>query len=141
MEEISWQNVAIGMFMSMLCMHFFGKFMNFKEIENVNFYKLALFPLWLVYRIYADALFMLKMIISNAKWGFIEDETTLENESLRIFLADSITLTPGSIFIEMKDKTLKLLAIGSRKTPGFPVATGGLRAIENILSKSQRKSV
>jgi len=137
MEYLSWQNVAIGMFVSMLCMHFIGKFLNFNEIENVNFYKLSIYPIWLVIRIYMDAIFMVKMIFSNPKCGIATEKVQLENESLRIILADSITLTPGSIYLGMEDGEITLLCIGSRKLKGFPMTMHSLRAVENILIKAQ----
>ena len=137
MEYISWQNVAVGMFVSMICMHFIGKFFKFNEIENVSFFKLSTYPLWLIMRIYMDAFFMVRMIFSNPKCGVATEKMHIENESLRIIVADSITLTPGSVYLGMEDDEITLLCIGSRKHEGFPAAKQSLRAIENILLKSQ----
>ena len=137
MEQISWQNAAVGMFMSMVCMHLVGKFLNFEEIHNVNFYKLITYPLWLVGRIYMDALYLIKMILTDSKWGIISRELTLSNESLRIMLADSITLTPGSVYIEREGADITLLCIESSKKEGFPTAEDDLRSIERRLMKSQ----
>jgi len=138
MEQVSWQNIAIGMFMSMLCTHLVGKFLNFEEIRNVNFFKLATYPLWLVGRIYLDAIFLVRMILSNAKWGIATYKLELENESLRIMLADSITLTPGSIYLGREENEITLLCIGSKKTQGYPTAEDDLRSIETRLLKSQK---
>ena len=138
MEQVSWQNIAIGMFMSMLCTHLVGKFLNFEEIRNVNFFKLATYPLWLVGRIYLDAIFLVRMILSNAKWGIATYKLELENESLRITLADSITLTPGSIYLGREENEITLLCIGSKKTQGYPTAEDDLRSIETRLLKSQK---
>ena len=137
MEQVSWQNAAIGMFMSMVCMHLVGKFLNFEEIRNVNFYKLVTYPLWLVGRIYLDALYLVKMILTNSKWGIITRELTLSNESLRIMLADSITLTPGSVYIERNGEIITLLCIESGKKEGFPTAEYDLRSIEQRLIRAQ----
>ena len=138
MEHISWQNVAIGMFMSMLCSHFIGKFLNFEEIRNVNFYKLAIYPLWLLGRIYMDAFYLIKMILTDAKWGITTHRLEVENESLRNILADSITLTPGSVYLEREGENITLLCIGDKDKPGFPTAVNDLRSIEGMLLKSQR---
>ena len=137
MEYISWQNIAVGMFVSMLCMHFLGRFFKFNEIEDVSFYKLAIYPLWLVKRIYQDAFFMVRMIFSNPKCGVDKGKIHLEDEALRVILADSITLTPGSIYLGIENDELQLLCIGSREHEGFPVAMDSLLAIENILLKLQ----
>ena len=137
MEQISWQNAAIGMFVSTLCMHFISKFLNFEEIRNVNFYKLAAYPLWLVGRIYMDALYMIKMILTDSKWGVSTHQLELDNESLRIMLADSITLTPGSIYLEREGKTITLLCIDRINKEGYPTALDDLRSIEKMLMKAQ----
>ena len=44
-------------------------------------------------------------------------KTKLKNESLRIILADSITLTPGSILLDLKDEFITLLWIRDKFTP------------------------
>jgi len=138
MEQISWPNVAVGMFISMLCMHFMGKFLNFEEIRDVNFYKLATYPLWLIGRIYTDAIFMIKMILTDAKWGISTHKLELDNEALRNILADSITLTPGSVFLSREGEDITLLCIGERKKPGYPTADDDLKSIQRMLKKAQK---
>ena len=138
MEGFSWQNAAIGMFMSMMSMHFMSKFFNFEEIKNVNFFKLTVYPFWLVGRVYVDAFFLIKLILSNPKWGIMTHELELENEALRIMLCDSITLTPGSVYLEREEKKITLLCIGSRKKKGYPASIDDLRSIERMLIRSQK---
>ena len=138
MEGFSWQNAAIGMFMSMLSMHFMGKLFGFEEIKYVNFYKLTIYPFWLVYRIYVDAFFLTKMILTDSKWGVITERLKLDNDALCLMLADSITLTPGSVYLEREGKEITLLCIGSKQNEGYPVAVNGLHSIENMLLKAQK---
>ncbi|MCL2405230.1 MAG: Na+/H+ antiporter subunit E [Defluviitaleaceae bacterium] len=137
MEYISWPNVAIGMFISMICMHLMGKFLNFEEIRNVNFYKLLTYPLWLVLRIYTDALYMIKMILTDSKWGIATYKLELTNEALRNILADSITLTPGSVFLEREGEDITLLCIGDAKKDGYPTAEDDFISIQRRLQRSQ----
>ena len=140
MESVSWQNVAIGMFMSMLAMHFMGKFFGFEEIRSVNFYALALYPLWLVTRIYGDAFFLVKLVLSNPKWGVVTHELELENEALRVILCDSITLTPGSVYLEREEKSITLLCIGKRELKGYPASIESVKRIERVLKKADKQS-
>jgi len=137
MEGISWQIVAVGMFMSMVSMHFMTKFFNFEIIENVSFRKLLTYPFWLLGRIYVDAFFLLKLIFSDSKWGVMETNLHLKSDFLKVVLADSITLTPGSVFLERTKKTIVLLCIGRRDLNGYPASVDGLRAIEKQLVKSE----
>ena len=138
MEELSWQTIAIGLFMSMLCLHFIAMFLNFEEVRHVNFFRLAKYPLWLIVRIYTDAIFLIKCILKGSKWGIITEDLHLKNESLQILLSDSITLTPGSVYISRDDNKIKLLCIGSKKYKDYPEAISGLRAIENVLKKADK---
>ena len=88
LEEISWQSAAMGMFVSMLCMHFSDKYLNLGEIQRVDFYKLVSYPFWLVFRVYMDAIFLVKIIFTGAKWGVIKQDIALSNESLRTILSE-----------------------------------------------------
>ena len=136
MEAVSWQNIAVGLFISMLCMHFMGKFFNFEEIADVNFYKLASYPFWLLFRIYKDAFFLIKLIVKGAKWDIVTHNLELENPSLRNILADSITLTPGSIYVTRREDSITLLCLEDKKISGYPSGEEGLRTIEKVLSRA-----
>jgi len=139
MESFTWQNAAIGAFASMLSVHIVSKFFKFEEISNVNFYKLASYPFWLVSRIYIDAFFLIKLILSRPKWGIMKMSLTLENEALRVMLADSVTLTPGSVYLERVDEKITLLCIGHEDIEGYPATQGDVRWIEKLLGKSEIK--
>lgn len=141
MEGFSWQNVAIGMFMSMLAMHYMGKFFGFEEIRTINFYGLAFYPIWLIGRIYGDAFFLVKLVLSNPKWGIVTHKLELENETLRVILCDSITLTPGSVYLEREEKNITLLCIGKRELKGYPSSIEGLRRIEEVLKKADKLNI
>jgi len=73
------------------------------------------------------------MIIGDAKCGVIEEPMYVESDALRFILSDSITLTPGSIFLDMENDNIKLLCIGKRNVEGFPDVVSSLRAIEEFL--------
>ena len=133
MEGFSWQNVAIGLFMSMLSMHFIGKFFDFKEIDTVKFQKLAFYPLWLVGRIYLDAIFLIRLVFSNPKWGIITHELEMKNDILTVILCDSITLTPGSVYLQRDANKITLLCIGDSEHEGYPASVEGMQRIERIL--------
>jgi multisubunit Na+/H+ antiporter MnhE subunit len=137
MEQISWQNIAVGLFMSLLSLHFVGRFFHFDEIKRVAFLKLAIYPFWLLARIYVDAVFLMRLILSDAKWGIMTADLKLENESLRIMLADSITLTPGSVYLERSGKKITLLCIGKKGKEGYPASEDDLRSIEKMLIRSE----
>ena len=118
MEEISWRSIAIGMLITMACMHFASLFLPYEEIKNVNFFKLASFPFFLIGQIYAAGIFMIGVIIKGSIVDIVSLKTKLSNEHLRIMLADSITLTPGSILLELDGDIITLLWIRYKDAPG-----------------------
>jgi len=120
MEEISWRSIAMGMLTTMVCLHFASKFLPYEEVKNVNFYKLISYPFFLIGQIYAAGFFMIGVIIKGASIDVVSLKTKLSNEYLRIMLADSITLTPGSILLELNDDIITLLWIRYKNTPGDP---------------------
>jgi len=138
MEGFSWQNAAIGMFMSLVSVHFTSKFFRFEEIKSINFYNLATYPFWLLVRIYLDALNLIRLILTGSRWGIIRLELELEDDFLQTILADSITLTPGSVYMGRRKKILTLLCLGKKGEKGFPDCVEGIRRIERRLEKARR---
>jgi len=136
-EEISWQTAAVGMFTSLLCMHFIGKFMHNNEVEKVSFLKLVTYPFWLIGQIYISGFFVIRIILKDSKWGMLTERLELDNEALRLFLADSLTLTPGSVYCDLTGKDITVLCIEEKSKPGYPTVMEGLRAIEQKLLKAQ----
>ena len=118
MEEISWRAVAMGMLTTMLCMHVGGKFLPYEEIKDVNFFKLVTFPFFLIGQIYIAGFFMIGLLIKGPVVDVVTFKTKLENDALRTMLADCITLTPGSILLELKEGMITLLWIRYKDTPG-----------------------
>ena len=139
MEELSWQTVAVGMFVSTLSLHFMRMFLKFDEIKHVNFYKLITYPFWLISRIYLDAFLLVRLIFSDAKCGVVKERLALDNEALNTILADSITLTPGTIYLDREGKDITLLCIGDSKKWGFSATTDSLRAMEKRLEKAHKE--
>ena len=139
MESLSWQNIAIGLFMSMLSMHFIGKFFDFEEIKSIKFTKLAFYPIWLVGRIYMDALFLIRLVFSTPKWGIITHELDLKNDVLTVILCDSITLTPGSVYLQRNKNKITILCLGDSRDVGYPASVEGMQRIERMLIGSDNE--
>jgi multicomponent Na+:H+ antiporter subunit E len=136
MEGISWQIVATGLMAAVVSTHFMGKFFGFEEIKDVNFFRLVTYPVWLVARVYLDAFLLVHLILGRPKWGIMHAELELENETLRTIVADSITLTPGSVYITREGKNITLLCIGSVKKKGYPDVRHTLDSIQARLQRA-----
>jgi len=118
MEALTWQNLAIGMLASMACMHFGSKFLPYSEISNINFFKLATYPFYLIGQIYVSGFYVIKVILTGAEIDIVTLKTEISCESLRIMLAHSITITPGSILLDFKDEFLTILWIRDKNKSG-----------------------
>ena len=116
-EQLLLLDVLAGFALSIICLYFFHKFLPLGNIEDVSFVKLITYPFYLIGQIYLSGLYVIKIIFIGAKVDIVDIKTTIKNDTLRVILADSITLTPGSILLELKEETLTLLWLRSIRAP------------------------
>jgi multisubunit Na+/H+ antiporter MnhE subunit len=108
-EEVSWRSLAMGMFSTIICLHFAGKFLPYEEIKRVNFFRLITFPFFLIGQIYSSGITVIKIILKGHKLDIVTVRTKIKNEALRVMLADTITLTPGSILLDLVEDSAVIL--------------------------------
>ncbi|MCL2397388.1 MAG: Na+/H+ antiporter subunit E [Defluviitaleaceae bacterium] len=143
MESFSWQNIAIGVILGIIISRFSSKYLpNTKEraedIERIKFYKLITYPFWLIGKAFKDAFFIMRLIVTDgAKCNIVKEQLGLDNEVLRTILADSVTLTPGTICLELNDKEITILYMSDGKTSGLSGVNENLRSIEKKLQKAE----
>jgi len=133
-EEITSRNILIGLIVSSVGLTFIAKFLPFKEITNVNFYKLATYPFYLIGQIYVAGFNVISIVLTGPKVDIVTINTTIEAEALKFILVESITLTPGSILLELNDDKITLLWIRNKKSPLSPQA-----ADEKLKAKLERR--
>jgi len=117
-EELSVRSVLMGVGVALLCMYFSSKFLPSREDKDVRFSKLLTYPLFLIGQIYAAGISVIKILIKGPVVDIVTVKTNLKSEALRVLLADSITLTPGSILLDLRNKDITLLWIRDDDTPG-----------------------
>ena len=101
--------VISGIILSALSLQVSQKFLPVKRVENVNFARLALYPFMLLKEIYKGGFYVIGIIFSGEKTELLEIDTELKNEALIAILAESITMTPGSVIIEKREDGNKML--------------------------------
>jgi len=140
MEELSAMSVAMGVVIGTIVMLFSKKFLPLQAIHNVSFRKLITYPFYLVGQIYAAGFAVIKIIITGSVVDIVTVKTQLKNEALRVMLADSITLTPGSILLSLEKENLTLLWIRGKDTPGDSDTAGEILkgGLEKRLLKAER---
>lgn len=109
MESVSAGSLISGLIFSILTLWFCNGALPPGKISNVKLHKLALYPFFLLVQVYKAGFHVIKLIFTDATAEVVQVSTKLTNESLRIILLDSITLTPGSIAIKAKGNKIRLL--------------------------------
>jgi len=143
-EDISWRGLAIGLLVAMICMHFSAKFLPFEEVYDINFYKLATYPFYLLWQILLAGLLVAKLVLTNSlRTGIVYMPTNLKSETLRVMLMYSMTLTPGSIPYDIEGDRLKVLWVHHANVPNDgELAEKMIKvALENRLKVAHREHV
>jgi len=107
--------VLSGLFFGTVVLVFCNRALPMGKVHNVRFTRLAMYPLFLIGQIYLAGFHVVKLIFTGAEVEIIDVKTDIENESLRILLVDSVTLTPGSILLGMRGQQFSLLWLKGKK--------------------------
>ena len=93
--------VVGGVITSVFAFFYSRKYLPLEKIQGVNFVKLATYPLFLVGQVYIGGLKLIPIIFKGERVDVVTGDTKLTNESLIAILGDSITITPGSIMLNV----------------------------------------
>jgi multicomponent Na+:H+ antiporter subunit E len=139
-ESLSPVNILWGVGIGCLVLLFTAKFLPVKEMADVKFRKLVLFPLYLIGQIYIAGFHVIQIMLSKHEVGIVAVKTELKSETLKTILGDSVTLTPGSILLETIGDEMTLVWLRSKKTPSDPEIAGELLKgkLERRLLKAQK---
>lgn len=112
-EKLTWQIALSGFFVSVLCLMFTEKFLigdSYYKHYPINLWHLIQYALYLVVAIYKAGFQTLWHIFTGQiNPRVVHIETSLEDDYLISILANSITLTPGTITVEKEGQKLIVL--------------------------------
>jgi len=108
-EDFTVATIISGLVFSAATLVFCNKALPMDKVKDVRFIKLAFYPFFLIYQVYAAGFHVIKLIFTGAKTEIVTVKTDITNESLRILLVDSVTLTPGSVLIRLEGDKFTLL--------------------------------
>ena len=140
-EELSVPTVITGIVVSAGCVYFYKKYLPLSKISGVNFLRLAMYPFFLIGQIYISGFHAIKLILSGAKVDIVEVKTKITNELLRVILANSITLTPGTVSLELNDDTITVLWLREKTSDSQDLGNADeliKGKLENKLLKAQK---
>jgi len=136
--------VLTGLAVSIACTAYSRKFLPLSKISNVSIPKLFSFLLYLFLQIYLAGFFVMKMILfGKPRADILETHTTITNRALRVILADSVTLTPGSVLLDLSEDKITVVMLRDKRDAENPenadeLIKGGL---EKKLLKAQKAGV
>lgn len=142
-EDLSWRGLAIGLLVALVCMHFSAKFLPFEEVYDINFYKLATYPFYLLWQIFQSGFYVAKLVLTDsAKAGVVFLPTRIKSETLRIMLMYSMALTPGTIPFDITNDEMKTLWLHHKNVSNDSKVADEMTkvAIENRLLVAQREN-
>lgn len=136
-----WQHLAIGIVVSVLVGFIFGDLF-VKEPARVFelkrwFWFLVYIPIFLRELIKANLDVAYRVIHPRMpiKPGIVKVKTRIQSDMGRVFLANSITLTPGTFTIDMKDDVLYIHWINVRHTDVQRASEDIVGVFESLLIK------
>ena len=137
-ESVSVFTVLSGIAIGSACVFFSSRFLPLKRITGVGFGKLALYPFYLVGQIFVSAVYVTKIIFKGAKIDIVNIKTRVQNESIRVMLADSVTLTPGSVMLELDGEDMTILWLRERGSEEIADMEES-HVADSIMGKLERK--
>lgn len=141
-ENITWAIAGTGLVLGILAAVFANSFLVTHQLTRAYKPKitmLIIFIFVLIYRIFKAGFSVIPAIITGrTKTGIVDIKTEVPDGLASTVLANSITMTPGTVTVEKSGQNLKVLWIN--KTTNDPVEAAKIinGPIEGILRKAAK---
>jgi multicomponent Na+:H+ antiporter subunit E len=109
---LNYQELLAGVVVALLAAIFFGRYLPVQPSKLLNpvrwFWLLAYVPVFAYMCLKANIDVALRVLSPGLQLrpGIVKIRTSLKSDVARVFLANSITLTPGTMTVEIKDDLL-----------------------------------
>jgi len=114
-EEISVISAATGAGISLFCVFFCNKYLPLPKTANISFFRLSAYLLFLLKEIYKAGFWAIKIIMKGSRTEVLEVKTSIGHQFSRVALANSITITPGSLSLDVKENTISVLWLAEKE--------------------------
>ncbi len=110
--SLNYQDIVAGAVVALVASGMFGGYLPLEAKKVINpvrwFWLLVYIPVFLWQCLKANIDVALRVLSPglNLKPGIVKIKTSLKSEVARVFLANSITMTPGTLTVEIKDDVL-----------------------------------
>ena len=144
-ENFSLTVAVTGIIISICCVFFSFRFLPAERTANINIFRLIIYLLYLAGHIYLAAFNSIKLVFmghnESIAVNVIEVKTQISKSFLRTMLAISITLTPGSISLDLKNDIITVLLLSEKKydlQDKEKAAISIKNSLEKILLKAEK---
>ena len=144
LETIGVVVVVSGIIVSVACVLYARKYMPFGRnyTQGIRLSRMLLYPFRLIWEVYSAGFYMIQLILTDgARADVVDIDLELQDETLKVILAESITLTPGTIFIELEGQRMKLVWFRPKTTQAISDAEMQAMVkgeLERLLLRAQR---
>lgn len=143
-EKLGWQQILTGCILSLAVLAFTNSQLlmgDYRHIYSIRFQTLLRYFVYLIGQIYKSGFTVIARIIrGHDAVQFIDYEATLIDELSLTLLANAITLTPGTVTVDLDRQVLQVLSFEDaatvRKQHGVD-SQQSIRSIERILQRSR----
>ena len=139
-ENVTLFTLISGVVVSFATWKFCRSYLPLGKMKDVRLIPMLGYPFFLIGQVYAAGFFIAKLVFTGADVEIIRMKTKLSNESLRVILVDSITLTPGSILLDQQGEDITLLWLKDPRKPLSPEQRDELLkgSLERYLMKCEK---
>lgn len=139
-EDLGIGNLAAGLILSIICVAFAQKFLPLAPIRDVKILRILYWPLYILGQIYVAGFQVMGTIITGGKALIVEVETDIKCETLRYILSKSTTITPGTIFMDLKDNKITVLWLRPKNSKNPQTAEEYKEAIIGAMERKLKKA-
>ena len=108
-ESFALNVILVGFAVSVVCVLCFYRFFKLERIKNVNLIRFFIYLFYLVGQIYLAGFNAIMLLIKGAKAAIVTVTTDTDDDFFAVMLANSITLTPGTLSLELADNEISVL--------------------------------
>ena len=114
-ENISIAGAATGIAVSVVCVVICSRLIPLPKTPRFRILICICYSLCLAIQIYTSAINAIKIIITGGESQIVHLKTCISNSFLRTVLANSFTLTPGSLSLDLHDDTITVLWLKGKR--------------------------
>jgi multicomponent Na+:H+ antiporter subunit E len=136
---LTFLNLAWGIVVGAASLWLAVRFMKPGKIEDVRFFRLVFYPLFLLGEVYLNGFRVIKMIIMGCYTEVVTVETAIRNDFLTAMLCNSITMIPGSVVLTRDDPKITVMVLRKKTAPSL--ITDGADVSKEVMGKPESRLI